>query len=119
MKKTLNSFFIVSVLLGSGIYLCDKLGIQLPTWIRFYFNDFLIVPIILITCLKILRWSKSNSLFTISFMQILYLCVFYSVLFEYFLPKYLVRYTSDVLDIVMYFTGGFVFYVLQKKNVAT
>ena len=118
MKKILTYYFIISLLLGSGIYLCDKTGIELPNWVRFYVNDFLIVPIILFISLKVLRWSKNDALYTISLPLILYVCVLYSALFEFIFPTYLLRYTYDVLDIALYFTSGFVFYFLQKEELA-
>lgn len=117
MKNKLTYYFIFSVLLGSAIYTCEKLEIILPDFLRFYVNDFLIIPIVLTIVLWIVRKAKGNAQQQLSFWNIIYLCVLYSVLFEYWFPKYLVRYTFDLLDIVMYFIGGFVFYFLQKKNV--
>lgn len=118
-KKILTYYFIVSIVIGSLIYTAQKLSVKLPSFINNYVNDFLIIPIVLTMCLFVLQWSRSDKSYEISLGVILYICVLYSVLFEFILPKYYVRYTADVLDVVLYFTGGFVFLVLQKKNSST
>ena len=116
MKQPLTSYFIASILLGTFIYFAPMLDVQLPRWVRFYVNDFLITPIVLYICLQVLKRTKNNNLYKISVPIILYLCTLYSVLFEVIFPKYLVRYTQDCIDIALYFAGGFVFYILQKKT---
>lgn len=79
-------------------------------------NDFLIVPIVLFLSLQVLKWSKNNKNFKLSLGVILYLCFLYSFLFEFILPNYLIRYTKDYIDVVLYFTSGLVFYRLQKSS---
>lgn len=105
--------------MGSLIYVAQKLSVKLPSFINNYVNDFLIIPIVLTTCLYILRGSKNNKYYQIPLGVIVYICVLYSVLFEFVLPKYYIRYTVDVLDVVLYFAGGFVFFVLQKNDTST
>lgn len=115
-KKILTYYFIVSITIGSFIYVSQKLSVKLPSTINNYVNDFLIIPIVLTVCLFILQKSRNDKSFQISLGVVLYICVLYSILFEFILPKYYVRYTADVLDVVLYFAGGFVFFVLQKKG---
>lgn len=115
MKKTHTYYFLFSVITGSFIYLAPFLGIQLPNFIRFYINDFLIIPIVLTCCLYIIRKLKGNDFLQISLLNILYLSLLYSIIFEYWLPKFHPRYTSDLVDVGLYFLSGFLFYFSQKK----
>ena len=116
MKKTLLYYFIFSVTTSSFIYFSSYFNLQLPRFVRHYVNDFLIVPIILFISLCILRWSKNDKNYTLNIWVILYLCLMYSILFEYIFPKYLARYTKDVIDVILYFASGFLFYYLQKPE---
>ena len=116
MKKTLSYYFIFSVLLGSFIYFAQLVNVELPKIIRFYINDFLIVPIVLTICLFIVRKIKSDNDFEISLLNILYLSLLYSIIFEYWLPTIHPRYTSDFVDVGLYFLSGMGFYFLQKQT---
>ncbi|MGJ8744788.1 hypothetical protein [Polaribacter sp.] len=114
MKKLLFYFFVFSLFTGTSIYFLQYFSVSLPRIVRFYVNDFLIIPIVLYSCLQILKWSKNNKNYTLGLPIILYLCFVYSLLFEYIFPKYLARYTKDFVDVIVYFASGFVFYYLQK-----
>jgi hypothetical protein len=114
MKKELIYYFIFSVLIGSCIYVCEKGEVLLPKLVRFYVNDFLIIPIVLTVILFIVRKVQSQPKKTISLLNIIYLCLMYSFLFEFWLPKFHERYTYDIVDVFLYFLSGFVFYRLQK-----
>jgi hypothetical protein len=116
MKKILTYYFLLSMLLGSCIYACEKLEIVLPKFIRFYVNDFLIIPIVLYISLFVVQKLKGNDKFQLSFFNIIYLCTLYSVIFEYWLPKFHPRYTTDFIDVVLYFLSGIIFYFLQKEK---
>ncbi|MCH3885818.1 hypothetical protein [Tenacibaculum aquimarinum] len=116
MKKTLFYYFLFSLFTGTIIYFLQYFSVPLPRIIRFYVNDFLIIPIVLYSCLRVLKWSKNNKNYTLSLPIILYVCFMYSVLFEYIFPKYLARYTKDFIDVIVYFASGFVFYYLQKNK---
>lgn len=119
MKNSIVHFFIFSCITGTVIYVLQKSGVHLPSYINFYVNDFLIIPIVLAVCLYILRWTKNDKYYTISLFNILYLCLLYSIIFEYILPKNLDRYTADIIDVFLYFLGGLTFYILQKLNIKT
>ena len=116
MKNLLFKYFIFSLLLGTTIYLCNYFNFNLPRFVRFYVNDFLIVPIVLFICLQILKRTKNDKNYIISLPLTLYVCLMYTVLFEYIFPRYLERYTKDIIDIILYFASGFLFYTLQKKQ---
>jgi hypothetical protein len=116
MNQRLTIYCSTSFILGTLVYILQAYNIVLPKVINNYLNDFLIIPIVLFFSLIFLRWSRNNKSFTISLPIILYLCTMYSVLFEYIFPKYLIRYTSDFIDVLLYFLSGFIFYILQTKN---
>lgn len=115
--KLLPYYFVFSIILGTCIYVAQKFKVKLPEIIQFYMNDFLIIPIILTTSLYMLRWSKNSKSYTISLWIICYLCILYSVIFEYYLPQFHPRYTGDWIDVILYFASGMVFHFLQNiKN---
>lgn len=116
MKKIVQYYFIFSVFIGSIVYVAASFGIRLPKVVRFYLNDFLIIPIVLTSCLLVVRYLKGNQNLRLSIVQILYITAMYSILFEYWFPIFHSRYTADVFDVVMYFSGGTLFYFLQKNS---
>lgn len=116
MKKSIYVYFVFSVLVGTSVYVAQKLNLKIPNIIQFYLNDFLIIPIVLTISLIILRWSKDDENYQISIWLILYACSSYAFLYEYILPKFHLRYTADLIDIVLYFMSGFLFFILQKNN---
>jgi hypothetical protein len=113
-NKKLFFFFLVSLVSGTTIYFLQFFKILLPKIIHFYANDFFIMPIVLFISLQVLKFTRNQSNFTIPLFYILYLCAFYSVVFEFILPNYLARYTKDYIDVLLYFASGIVFYKLQK-----
>jgi hypothetical protein len=115
MKKLLTYYFIFSILLGSCIYASEKFEILLPRLVRFYVNDFLIIPIVLYISLFVIQKIKRNKSLQLSLVNIIYLSALYSVIFEYWLPKFHIRYTADLMDVLLYFLSGIIFYLLQKK----
>ena len=115
MKKLIVLYFIFSFLTGTIIYILQKLAIPLPDLINNYINDFFIIPIILTPSLYILKWSKNNPNYTLPISIVLYLCALYAIFFEWYLPKFHERYTADIVDVVLYFASGILFYFLQKR----
>ena len=116
MKKSIYVYFVFSVFLGTSVYVAQKLELNLPNIIQFYLNDFLIIPIVLTISLSILRWSKDDENYQISIWLILYICSLYAFLYEYILPKFYLRYTADLIDVILYFISGFLFFILQKTT---
>jgi len=116
MKNKLTYYFLCSIVIGSTIYLTSQLGIAMPRFIRFYVNDFLIVPIVLFLVLIIVRAFKNEKNMLLSIGHIAYICAMYSVIFEFWLPTFHERYTYDLIDVALYFLSGGVFYILQKES---
>ena len=117
MNKKLTFFCVSSFIIGTTVYLLQYFNIPLPKIINNYLNDFLIIPIVLYACLLVLRFTRNDKNFTLNLFMILYVCTFYSIIFEFILPNYLARYTADIIDVLLYFAGGFAFYLLQNKAV--
>lgn len=115
--KRLLWFFIGLIFLGGFVFTLQKLAVPLPLIVRFYVNDFLIVPIVLALCLIVVRWLKSNFFYQLPLVVVLYVSIMYSVIFEWFLPQFHPRYTADIIDVMLYLLGGLVFYMLQKTKV--
>ncbi len=108
-------YFYIFTSLGLSIYTLQKLQVSLPQLINNYVNDFLIIPIVLMLSLFVIRELRNDKTYKLSIGIIFYTCVLYSVIFEYYLPKIQIRYTTDVIDVVLYFFGGAIFYIIQSK----
>lgn len=116
MNKKLTYYFLFCLVTGTTVYILQHFSVSLPEIINHYLNDFLIIPIVLFISLQTLRWSKNDKNYALSLGIVLYLCLLYSILFEFAFPKYLARYTKDYVDVILYFASGFIFYQLQKTN---
>jgi hypothetical protein len=115
MKILKHPVFYACVLLASLVYTANLLHIQLPQWIRFYLNDFLCMPIDLSLCLLVLRLIKKNETLYVPLYIILGLTLYFTLHFEWLMPLLSDRYTSDVIDIGLYFLGAMLFYSFQKR----
>jgi hypothetical protein len=89
--------------------------LPLPTWIYFYVNDFLCMPIVLSLGLAILRFIKKTDAIFVPLSIILIMTTYYAIYFEWLMPKLNTRYTGDLIDVFLYFLGAFLFYAYQKR----
>ncbi|RCW93422.1 hypothetical protein DFQ08_101216 [Winogradskyella arenosi] len=115
MKILKHPLFLISIGISSVIYSVNRCEIPLPNWIYFYVNDFLCMPIVLSLCLAILRLYKKTEILYVPLGVIILLTTYFALYFETFLPKTNTRYTTDFIDVGLYFLGGFLFYKFQKK----
>lgn len=113
IKRMYFPFFAI---LGGAIYVVQRLGKAeiLPTWVAYYMNDLLCMPIVLYICRYAVRWLKSDKNLNLTVFSIISLTVFYSIYFEVYLPKVNIRYTADIFDVVMYFLGAAFFYLIEN-----
>lgn len=116
MKTITKPYFIVFSGIFFIVYFLQFIHFPLPALINNYLNDFLCMPIILTLCLGFVRIIKKNKDIRLSGFVIISLTIYYSVYFEYYLPKVNSRYTADPIDVLLYFAGALVFYLLQKKE---
>lgn len=115
MKK-INLLFFLSF----GIFLLNlflqRLPVKLPAFFSSYLNDLLCMPIVLFICQYLIRKISQKKQLKIPLFTAFSLAAFYSVYFEYYLPKVTERYTSDVLDILLYFGGSLIFWLVQQTD---
>ena len=77
------------------------------------------MPVVLGICLFLIRSFSKNEQLQISLFSGFSLAAFYSLYFELYLPEVTERYTADVLDVLLYFTGAFAFWLIQRKDKPT
>lgn len=97
------------------VYLARWTDISLPSWISLYLNDILCMPIILSLSLAIVRIIKKEPFVYAPTPAIIGLAFFYTVYFEWYLPKINERYTGDLIDVGLYFIGATLFFLFQKR----
>jgi hypothetical protein len=115
MKILKHPLFIGFVLVASFVFVANLFQIQLPNWLYFYLNDFLCMPIVLSLCLIILRILKKTESLYVPLLVVLGLSTYFSLHFEWLMPQLSTRYTSDIIDVVLYFSGALLFYSFQKR----
>src|SRR5690554_264037 len=104
------------MVIAAAVYICQRLHIALPSLINNYLNDFLCMPIVLIITQLLARKIKKDKQYIIKNHLIILIVLYYSVYFEYYLPKVNARYTADFIDVILYALGGFVFYFLENSS---
>ena len=114
--KTLYTSFVVFTIAFLIIQFHTFLQFNLPDWVLFYVKDFLCMPIVLTIGLVVAQVIKKDRSIRLSLFTIMSLTVFYTLYFEIFLPRVHTRYTADLLDVLMYFSGSLLFYFLQGKS---
>lgn len=83
-----------------------------------YLNDLLCLPILLQlvqVCMKLIV----NENYELSLFQNFVAIIYCSVLFEIFLPKYSINYTSDINDVFCYLSGGLLWKFKLNANLKT
>lgn len=108
--------FFFSVAIFGILQLVLFLAMNLPNWVVFYVNDFLVMPIVLTICLFVVHRVSKDRRIRLSLFTIFSLASLYAIYFELYLPQHNPRYTADILDVVMYFSGGLLFYFSQDKR---
>lgn len=86
-----------------------------PALISSYFADLICVPFVMSLSLVLLRLLKQDDNLQLSIAKIVFFVVYVSLVFEWLLPMYSDRYTSDVGDVVAYAIGAILYYLFQKK----
>jgi len=85
----------------------------LPEFIKNYFTDLLLMPIILSICLAIIRFIKKTPAFILTPFMIAYMTVLYAIIFEWYAPSISSNQTGDWMDVLMYVLGGIGFWMMQ------
>lgn len=106
--------YIVMCIVALTIYGMQRLELRLPSLINNYVNDFLCLPIILGGISYSIRKLKKDASFKLSIVFVLFLASYYSLYFEYYLPKVNKRYTADWIDVSLYFSSAFLFLLFER-----
>lgn len=117
MKTLLNPWFIAGCLVWLMIKATRVLGAPIP-WLNSYFTDFFAVPVITNTGLWLQRvFIIKNNYYVLSPLQVVFMVVYISLLFEGVLPLISKTYTADWMDVLLYCIGGLFFYFVMNKPV--
>jgi hypothetical protein len=98
-------FLVCCTLYGLNRWLVRP-RVQSP-FLRFWFNDLLLIPCALPVALwsfKVLNLRGNDE--PPSLLELSWILVLWSLLFEWIGPKFVPRTTADWRDVVMYWTGG-------------
>ena len=112
--KALHIYGFVSLMVFLCVQFLKLCSISAPNWIFNHLNDFLVIPMVAIVGLHGVWFIKKDNSIRLSSFTTLSLVVLFSFVFEYYLPKQSYRYTRDIWDVLCYFSGGAMFYFLQK-----
>ena len=108
-KKHIYLFLCISGLL---ITIGSKAEHRWPFFFQNYWNDLIIMPMVFKTCSIILKKIHGQT-YVIPIPYLLIGCAYFSILFEIIFPLFLERYTADFFDIILYFLGGFLYYLIE------
>lgn len=109
--------YLILLLVALIIYSRQRMGLPLPVFINNYVNDLLCFPLLLGAMTFGIRFLKKDTSFAFPAGFIVLLASYYSFYFEFYLPKVNTRYTSDWIDVFLYFIGGLVYYYFMKKKI--
>lgn len=112
--RILHFYALLSLIVFLWVQMLKHFSIIGPNWIFHHLNDFLVIPIVATFSLNVVWLIKGDKNIRLNIFTILSLLALFSIYFEYYLPMQSHRYTGDVWDVVCYFLGGAVFYILQK-----
>ncbi|MFD2562134.1 hypothetical protein [Aquimarina rubra] len=115
-KLVYRYYFLFFCFVALVIYSFQQLNIDLPILIQNHVNDFLCMPIVLYVCQFIVRKLKSDENMILPLPLLMVVTMGYSLYFEWYLPKHMIRYTSDWLDVALYFLGMLFFYWIERKK---
>ncbi len=59
---------------------------------------------------------KKNKKLELSLFMVFSVATLFAFYFEYYLPKQNPRYTSDPIDIILYFSGAILYYIIEKSK---
>src|SRR5690606_38000153 len=119
MRNLLSPFFLACVMIYLAIKIAQQAQVKLPGVIQNYGADMLCMPIVFWLILVIVRKFKKNNALYLSVSVVLFVFIYWSVYFEYYLPSKNAMYTGDIVDVLMYAFGSGIFLIWQKFNSTT
>lgn len=112
--KRAHFYVLLSVFVFLGVQGLKFFAIDGPDWVFYHLNDFLLIPMVALLGLHTVWLLNKDRSIRLNRFTIFSLVLMFALVFEYELPKQSYRYTSDFWDVIAYFLGGVVFYMLQK-----
>lgn len=111
-----NPIFIFAIVaFWVNQFLEKSLDVVVPVY-HSYGDDLMAMPVIFGICLQLMRWwHPLGEELTFSRNQILVGLIYISVVFELVLPCLSATYTGDLLDVLCYAFGAFVFQKFMNK----
>jgi len=117
MKTLQNKWFIVGCLTWAIVQITRKTGHPLP-YINGYFDDAFAIPVIANLGLWFQRvFIIKNNYYVLAPWHVIFIVFYVSLVFEGILPLYSKTYTADLIDILLYITGGLFFYFVMNKPI--
>lgn len=112
-----NPFFLTCcILFWINQFLERVLEIYIP-YMHAYLDDLLAMPVVLGITLQVFRWIHPlKNTFRFTILQVVVGWAYFSFLFEYVLPKFSEVYTTDILDVLCYALGSWIFYEFINKK---
>ncbi|MDR3695347.1 hypothetical protein [Mucilaginibacter sp.] len=118
MKTLLNPWFIAGCLVWLMIKITRILDAPV-TYLNDYLTDFFAVPVITNIGLWLQRvFIIKNNYYVLSPLQVTFMVIYISLLFEGLLPRISKIYTADWVDVLLYCMGGLFFYFIMNKPIA-
>lgn len=118
MKKSYSSWLFLLLFMSAAIvYLLQQNDYKLPKIINNYYNDLVVLPLVLSIALWTVRRIKTNPTLQLSFFQCIAMALLYGWFFEIYLPERNPRYTADIIDAGLYVIGAVLFYGWQRVDV--
>lgn len=108
--------YIIMALTALSVYSMQKLNVSLPKFVNNYVNDLLCMPLVLGLLTFLIRYFKKDKYFSFPLAFVLLLATYYSIYFEYYLPKINPRYTADWIDVLLYFFSSIAFFIIQNNK---
>lgn len=99
-----------------SVYSMQRLNVPLPKFVNNYVNDLLCMPLVLGLLTFLIRYFKKDKYFSFPLAFVLLLATYYSIYFEYYLPKINPRYTADWIDVLLYFFSSIAFFIIQNNK---
>lgn len=107
-------YFIFFILLYALVRCLEAFDLIPYNWISFFITDLCAMPLVLGILLFIAHKLRPSIVkFPVWF--ILGMTIYWSIYFEYYLPKQSSQFTGDWIDVLMYFIGSFSFVGWQAK----
>ena len=118
LRMVKRYYFLLFLIVASFVYGASYYSIPLPSFVTSYVNDFLCLPIICKIGQSVLQMVTRQKDLHVPWQPLLLLIIFYAVYFEWYLPGIRMRYTSDYVDVILYFLGGMFFYGIERTSLS-